>query len=71
MTTSHLDPTDTEQGGALLPIFTVALLVAIVPIILVGLAPSVGTLALALGTIIAFTGGIIALLGRLIGPEEH
>ncbi len=69
--TPHLQSREPVRGGALLPIFTVALLVAILPIVLVGVHPTVVTLVAALGTIIAFAIGLIALVGRMIGPDQH
>ncbi len=72
MTTSHFDPTDeAPSGGALLPIFTIAFLLAMIPIVAVVASSSVLALVIALAVIIAFTGGLIVLLGRMIGPEEH
>jgi VIT1/CCC1 family predicted Fe2+/Mn2+ transporter len=72
MTTSHLDPRgDSTSGGALLPIFTTAFLLAMIPIVVVVASDSVLAVVVALTVIVAFTGGLIALLGRMIGPDEH
>ncbi len=61
------DPT----GDRLLSTFAVALVVAMGPIVAVGLVGTTLALVAALGTIVAFTAGIAWLLGRMIGPEEH
>ncbi len=72
MTTSHLDPTgEGPSGGALLPIFTAAFLLAMIPIVIVVASGSVLAVVIALAVIVAFTGGLIVLLGRMIGPDEH
>lgn len=69
----HTAPRHTPDstGDSLLPTFAVALVVAILPIVAVGVVGTTLTLVAALGTIIAFTAGIAWLLSRMIGPEEH
>jgi putative Mn2+ efflux pump MntP len=69
-TTDHraAEPT---SGAALLPLFAIATVIAIVAICVVVAAPSTAAMIFALVTVIGFAAGIAALLGRLIGPEEH
>jgi uncharacterized membrane protein len=69
----HSTPNQTPDsiGDRLLTTFAVALVIAIVPIVAVGLLETTVALVAALGTIVAFTAGIVWLLGRMIGPEDH
>ena len=59
------------DGGVLLPIFTLALCVAILPIVAVGVVASTFTLVLALAVLIAFTAGIVALVVGMLGPDDR
>jgi hypothetical protein len=58
-------------GAALLPIFAIATIVAIVAICVAIAAPSMVATFVALFTVIGFAAGIVVLLSRLIGPEDH
>jgi hypothetical protein len=51
---------------SLLPVFTVATLLAIVPIALVGVVGSWAMVAVAVAMVVAFAAGLVALLGRMI-----
>ena len=62
---------ETSSGAGLLPIFALAVVVAMVAISLVVVEPSMVTLIVALATVIGFAVGLVALLGRLMGPEDH
>ena len=68
---THLDTPEPTSGAALLPIFAIATVIAIVAICVVVAAPSVIAMIVALATVIGFAAGIAALLSQLIGPEEH
>lgn len=59
------------SGAALLPIFAIATVVAIVAIGFAIAAPSMAATVVALATVIGFATGIVVVLGRLIGPDEH
>jgi hypothetical protein len=63
--------TEPTSGAALLPLFALATVIAIVAICVVVAAPSTVALIVALATVIGFAAGIAVLLSRLIGPEEH
>jgi hypothetical protein len=60
-----------ESGAGLLPVFAIAVVVAMVAISVVVAAPSTLAVIVALASVIGFGAGIVALLSRLIGPEEH
>jgi hypothetical protein len=60
-----------ESGAALLPIFAMAVIVAMIAICVVVAAPSAMAVVVALVAVIGFGAGIVALLSRLIGPEDH
>ena len=68
---THHEMPEPTSGAALLPIFAVATVIAIVSICVVVAAPSTAATIVALTTVIGFASGITAVLGRLIGPEEH
>jgi len=65
------DRPEPAVGAILLPLFAVALIVAVVVISLVIALPGMVTLIAAMATVIGFTAGIVVILGRLIGPEDH
>ena len=67
---AHTDQTP-ESGAALLPIFALAVVVAMIAISIVVAAPSTLAVIVALAAVIGFGAGIVALLSRLIGPEDH
>jgi hypothetical protein len=62
---------ESSTGAGLLPIFALAVVVAMVAISVVVVEPSTVTMIIALATVIGFAVGLVALLGRLIGPEDH
>ena len=68
---THHEMPEPTTGAALLPIFAVATVIAIVAICVVVAAPSTAATIVALATVIGFAAGIAALLSHLIGPEEH
>jgi hypothetical protein len=65
------DVPEPTSGAALLPIFAIATVVAIVVICVVVAAPSTAAVIVALATVIGFAAGIAAMLSRLIGPDGH
>ena len=67
---AHTDQTP-ESGAALLPIFALAVVVAMIAISIVVAAPSTLAVIVALAAVIGFGAGIVALLSRLIGPADH
>jgi hypothetical protein len=68
---THQEISDPTSGAALLPIFAIATVIAIIAICVVVAAPSVIAMIVALATVIGFAAGIAALLSHLIGPEAH
>jgi hypothetical protein len=68
---THHEMAEPTSGAALLPIFAVATVIAIVFICIVVAVPSTIATIVALATVIGFAAGITAMLGRLIGPEGH
>ena len=69
--TTHHEAPEPTSGAALLPIFAIATVIAIVAICVVVAAPSTVAMIVALATVIGFAAGIVAMLSRLIGPEAH
>jgi hypothetical protein len=67
---AHTDQTP-ESGAALLPMFAIAVIVAMVAICVVVAVASTIAVVVALVAVIGFGAGIVALLSRLIGPEDH
>ena len=70
---AHTEPHTVEPpaGAGLLPIFSIAVVVATAVIALVIALPTTVTMVVALSTVIVFAAGLVVLLGRLIGPEER
>jgi len=71
---AHATPDDELRepaGAVLLPMFTIALVVAVVVIALVIAYPSLVALVAAMTTVVGFTAGIVLVLSHLIGPDEH
>jgi hypothetical protein len=64
-------PPEPTAGVALLPLFALALVAAVIAIGLVIAYPGALTLVIAMTAVLGLTIGIVALLGRLIGPEQH
>jgi hypothetical protein len=65
------DTSEPAAGGALLPLFAIAVIVATIDICAVVAAPSTLALVIALNTVIGLAAGIVTVLSRLIGPEDH
>jgi hypothetical protein len=68
---SEPQTTEPTTGAGLLPLFSLAVVVATVVIALVVAVPTMVTMVVALATVIGFAAGLVVLLGRLIGPDEH
>ena len=71
---AHAEPETTPEptaGAALLPVFAIATVIAIVAICFAIAVPSMAATVVALATVIGFAAGIVVLLSRLIGPDEH
>lgn len=62
---------ESQSGAGLLPLFSLAVVVATVVIALVVVEPTMVTMVVALASVIGFAAGLVVLLGRLIGPDEH
>jgi hypothetical protein len=62
---------ESHSGAGLLPLFSLAVVVATVVISLVVVLPTMVTMVVALATVIGFAAGLVVMLGRLIGPDEH
>ena len=71
---AHTTPETTQEpiaGPALLPIFALALIAAVIAIGVVIAYPGVVTLVIAMTAVLGFTVGIVLLLSHLIGPEDQ
>ena len=68
-TTQEHTPPEPTAGAALLPLFALALVAAVIAIGLVIAYPGAVTLVVAMTAVLGLTVGIVTVLGRLIGPD--